>query len=398
MQKINSLNPFLSKEEANEQELKKESRKNSNLSKDKIYFFRTSLFSEKSKNFIQRMNSSGKKLNKNNEVKIIPKINKETRIAANEKNEGKETNIEKSIEKIVFREEKPKIQKREETPNNNKVDNLVSHDDKNDIKIKEKVDANSFIVNNKYNSNTDIISNINLLNNTIKQSNTSKSTSNLMNIDINNKYTCKLKTDNKSKTDNKKDNISNNENCQKINYKIINNMKKSELFTPISNQIDNINRNVNNKSIVGNYIYNNQSIINNPLPSTNFKPVHLSQNKELKISEGNKKIKYKLKSIKNPTKGKYNNNNINNNLAVSLKSICDNKTMKKEMNNYKSISKHCNIQSFSIFNDNYHISRYKLGKYLAKRNIRYQNKNVLSEDKFDIKKFIKNGVINNKYA
>ena len=307
MQKINSLNPFLSKEEANEQELKKESRKNSNLSKDKIYFFRTSLFSEKSKNFIQRMNSSGKKLNKNNEVKIIPKINKETRIAANEKNEGKETNIEKSIEKIVFREEKPKIQKREETPNNNKVDNLVSHDDKNDIKIKEKVDANSFIVNNKYNSNTDIISNINLLNNTIKQSNTSKSTSNLMNIDINNKYTCKLKTDNKSKTDNKKDNISNNENCQKINYKIINNMKKSELFTPISNQIDNINRNVNNKSIVGNYIYNNQSIINNPLPSTNFKPVHLSQNKELKISEGNKKIKYKLKSIKNPTKGKYNN-------------------------------------------------------------------------------------------
>ena len=398
----NNLNPFLSPHDANELKLKKQSHKNSSLNKDKIYFFRTSLFSEKSKNIIQRMNSSKKKLIKNNDDAIFrPKINPETRITINQENQKnvkKEIKIDKRTEKVVLLEEKPKIQKKEESPKNNNIHELKPSYDKNDVNIKVREKSNSIISNNRYKSNTNIISNIDLLNKAIKQNNISKSTSHLMNINANNKYNSQMKNDNKSKTENKNDKITNKENSQKISYKIINNMKRCKLFT-ISNQINNINRNNNNRSIIGNYTGKIHSIINKPLPNTNLNPIPLSQ-KELKISEGNKKIKYKLKSIKSQTKEKninLNNNN-NNNLEASLKYLYNNKSMKKEMKYYKSISKHCNIQSFTILDENYHISRYKLGKYLSKRNNRYHNQNVVKENKLYINLFKKNGVSKNQYS
>ena len=399
---INNFNQFLSPNDVNELELKKQSHKNSSLNKDKIYFFRTSLFSEKSKNIIQRMNSSKKKLIKNNDDAIFrPKINPEARITINqenEKNEKKEIKIDKPTEKVVLLEEKNKIQKKEESPKNNNIDELNPSNYKSDVNIKVRDKSNSIIANNRYNFNTNIISNIDLLNKAIKQNNISKSTSHLMNINANNKYNSQMKNDNKSKTGNKNDKITNKENSQKISYKIINNMKRCKLFTT-SNQINNINKNINNKSIIGNYTGKIQSIINKPLPNTNLNPILLSQ-KELTISKGNKKIKYKLKSIKNQTKEKninLNNNN-NNNLEASLKYLYNNNTIKKEMKYYKSISKHYNIQSFTILDENYHISRYKLGKYLSKRDNRYHNKNVVSEKKLNINLYKRNELNNNQFA
>ena len=397
MQKINRLSPFLSSNEANEIELKKHSQKNISLDKDKIYFFRTSLFSEKSKNFIQRMNSSHKKLVKNNIAIIALKINqdqRQLRQSLHEKKEKVEKIAKKLVEKVELPEEKPKIKKKEYNTidnNNEKKDISV---DKKYINIKIRKDVNNKSVNYRYNSSMNINNELSSI--AKKQSNTSKSTNNLMNINTNNKNNCLVKIDNKSKTENKmkKENNINNENGQKINYKIFENMKKCKLFSSITSQIDNINninRNINSRSILGNYACKSKSIVNNPLPNTSLKPKQLSQKKDLKISYYNKKIiKYKLKSIKNPNKE--NNNISNNNLIVSPKSICDNNTMKKEMKYYKSISKHSNIQSLSIFNENYHITRYKLWNYLGKKNNKYRNKNRMSEDRIDQRKYMKNGM------
>lgn len=402
MQKINRLSPFLSSNEANEIELKKHSQKNISLDKDKIYFFRTSLFSEKSKNFIQRMNSSHKKLVKNNIAIIAPKINqdqRQSRQSLHEKKEKVEKIAKKLVEKVELPEEKPKIKKKEYNTidnNNEKKDISV---DKKYINIKIRKDVNNKSVNYRYNSSMNINNELSSI--AKKQSNTSKSTNNLMNINTNNKNNCLVKIDNKSKTENKmkKENNINNENGQKINYKIFENMKKCKLFSSITSQIDNINninRNINSRSILGNYACKSKSIVNNPLPNTSLKPKQLSQKKDLKISYYNKKIiKYKLKSIKNPNKE--NNNISNNNLIVSPKSICDNNTMKKEMKYYKSISKHSNIQSLSIFNENYHITRYKLWNYLGKKNNKYRNKNRMSEDRIDQRKYMKNGMYQNNF-
>ena len=391
---INKLNPFLSSNDVNELELKKQSYKNSSLNKDKIYFFRTSLFSEKSKNIIQRMNSSKKKLIKNiNDAIFTHKINPETRVTINkenEKTEKKEIKIGKPSEKVSLVEENPKIQKKEEIPKNNNTDKLNPFNDKNNVNIKVREESNSISVNHRYISNTNIVSGVDLLNKAIKQNNISKSTSHLMSMNANNKNNIQMKNDNKSKTENKNHKITNKGNSQKINYKIINNVKRCKLFTT-SNQINYTNRNVNNRSIIGNYTGKIQSIINKPFPNTNLNPIPLSQ-KELKVSEGNKKIKYKLKSIKNPTKEKninLNNNN-NNKLEASIKYLYDNNTIKKEMKYYKSISKHCNIQSFTILDENYHISRFKLGSYLTKRNNRYHNKNIVSKNKLYINLYKKN--------
>ena len=402
MQKINRLSPFLSSNEANEIELKKHSQKNISLDKDKIYFFRTSLFSEKSKNFIQRMNSSHKKLVKNNIAIIALKINqdqRQLRQSLHEKKEKVEKIAKKLVEKVELPEEKPKIKKKEYNTidnNNEKKDISV---DKKYINIKIRKDVNNKSVNYRYNSSMNINNELSSI--AKKQSNTSKSTNNLMNINTNNKNNCLVKIDNKSKTENKmkKENNINNENGQKINYKIFENMKKCKLFSSITSQIDNINninRNINSRSILGNYACKSKSIVNNPLPNTSLKPKQLSQKKDLKISYYNKKIiKYKLKSIKNPNKE--NNNISNNNLIVSPKSICDNNTMKKEMKYYKSISKHSNIQSLSIFNENYHITRYKLWNYLGKKNNKYRNKNRMSEDRIDQRKYMKNGMYQNNF-
>ena len=382
MKKITDLKPFLSSSEANDIEFNKiYYHNNSSLNKDKIYFFRTSLFTEKSKNFIQKMNSCHKKISKNNEFNeiITPEIKGDSRISFHKQKE--------SNDKQISLEDKNKIKKinemKKDSSQSNKNNNIKQ------TKIKERIEDNNNNVNNKpiINDNIGQIDKI-------KNQATSKSTNNLINIltnNKNNKY--QVKNDNKSKTEVKKENNIYNENLQKINYKIISNIKKCKLFSSLPNVIENINRNIskiNNRSILGNYAFKSQST--NDAHLSNQKPElnRLSQKKHIKMPENNKKVKYKLKSIKSQNKENDNNNNI-----VSIKSICDNNTMKKEIKYYKSISKHCNFQSFSIFEENYNITRYKLGKYLAKRNNRYQKNNVISEDKTKTKRYLKSG--SNRY-
>ena len=61
MSKTNNLKPFSYSYDKNNLETKTRFRKkNTAISPDKIYFFRTSLFTEKSKNFIQKLNSCEK--------------------------------------------------------------------------------------------------------------------------------------------------------------------------------------------------------------------------------------------------------------------------------------------------------------------------------------------------
>ena len=372
MQKENSLNP-----ENNDIEFsKKNKHKLSSLNKDKIYFFKTSLFTEKSKNIILRINSCHDIKNKKNEPieKKVPKLSTDSKASIHQK---KEQNL-----KIFLLEDKNRIQKIDEK--NHDENNSIKHiqNNNNDSNDKVKKDKDS-LVSIKKNSNTKDDKSLN----TEKQS-TSKT--DLININAANKnYNCQLKCDIKSKTENKKENNINNEINQQINYRIVNNIQKCKLFQPLSNAIEIINRN-----FLGDYIAKSQRIIDVQLPKTNKKPMHLTQKKEFKLSNHNKKIKYKLNSIKNLNKEDDNNNKI-----ISFKSIYNNNTMKKEKKLYKSISKLCNIQSFSIFDENYHISRYKLGNYMAKKNNRYHNKNLISEDKICIKKYIqKNNDKNNIFA
>ena len=347
MQNINNLHPFLFSGGKNKYEInKKIQHKSMSLSQDKIYYFRTSLFTEKSKNIILKMNLSHKKPTKANETSriVVSKLNKEFK-----------SPIRKISEKIYISDNKIKI-------NNND----------------EKNQGNANIdINNKENND-----NNNKENQPIKNDNKVKvaknSPNNKNNITINkNNDIIQIKS-NKSKTQDKKDINTNNRTKQNINNKIINDIKKCKLFESLP-----VGMNNQNKSVIGNDIARNQSVANAYLANAASKQKDISQKKQFKICEYNNKIKYRLKSKKN----KIENKNI-----ISFKSLNENTTLKKELKYLKSITKHSKIQSFSIFDDNYYISRYKLGNYYAKRNNRYNNKNAISEDKINIniKQYIPN--------
>ena len=336
MKKPNSLKPFLPQKDSDEFEFNKNNYyKNSTLNNNKIYFFRTSLFTEKSKNFIQRMNSCHKKVSNNKEFNgiIKPKIKKDDLF--HKKNE--------KSDKIVILEDKNKIKKIDEKKKDSNQTNKTNNN-KKIIKIKERNDDNNNNTNNK-----SIINDITEKKHKIKIQTISKSNNNLINIYAktkNNNY--QIKFNNKSKTEDKKENKLYNENLQKINSIVINNIKKCKLFASLPNAIEKINLNIskiNNRNILGNYTFKSQSTDNTHLPNQILEQNHLRQKKIIKMLEFDDKIKYKLKSIK--CQNKENDINKNTNI-VPNKSIYDNNTMKNGIKYYKSISKHCNFQSFSI--------------------------------------------------
>ena len=377
-------------DENNIEFIKKNKHKNPSLSQDKIYFFRTSLFTEKSKSLIQRMNSCSKKIIKNNVQNdfITPKINQENIATFREKNEkiflldnkNKSKKIEEQINNIKINIKKDIVEDNYSDNKSNSNNNQSC--DKNNIEKKEESINKIKDINNKNNDNNDIIKHDNIKNNDLKLSNSkhnniNKSANNIIEINRNNNIV-QMKSDNKSRTENKKGNNINNKKIflkQKIESKEVAGIKRCKLFS-LSNAV-NKNNKINNKFLVGNNIGKSQFIANILFPNANNKTKNLIQKKGKEISNDNYKIKYKLKSKKASLKEKDNKN------FVSFKFLCDNNTMKKE---FKYIPKQNNIQSFSVFDDNYHISRYKLGNYLVKRNNnRYHNKNVVSEDKIKIK-------------
>ena len=351
MQKINISKPLssqrlLKSKIENKNRLTHHHFKSTNVSKEKIYYFRTCLFTDKSKNMIQKMNSSQTKTCKDINTKkeiIAPPIRPECRTSykktpivyiLDKKNENGE-NI-KSIEK------------------NKNVANL-------DCKGKKenRVDDD---VNQRLR----------------------KSCKNLMKVNFNSGNNI-----GKTKCQNdKKENVVNKENYQKNNYKVISDIKKCKLFSTINNIIIN---NKNNKSIVSNnYIGQSLSKINDKISNSNTKKKESNQNKELKISDYNKKTIYRLKSRKSAKKNKKNIN------AISYKSInINDNNIKKDIKGIKSISKYCKIPSIPVFDESYYISKYKLGNYIVRRkNNRYDNKNAIGDDKINIKKFIKSGISN----
>ena len=129
---LTDLKPFLSSNEANDIKFNKiYYHNNSSLNKDKIYFFRTSLFTEKSKNFIQKMNSCHKKISKNNEFNgiITPEIKGDSRISFHKQKE--------SNDKQISLEDKNKIKKinemKKDSSQSNKNNNIKQ------TKIKERI-------------------------------------------------------------------------------------------------------------------------------------------------------------------------------------------------------------------------------------------------------------------
>ena len=320
--------------------------KSTNISKEKIYYFRTSLFTDKSKNMIQKMNSSQTKTFKDiNDKKemIAPPIRPEYRTSYKKSQiayflEKKDENVEniKNIEK-------------------NQIVANFDNKGKNDDRVEDDI-------NQKFRN----------------------SYKNLMKANFNNGNNIEII---KYQND-PKENAFNKENYQKNNYKVISDIKKCKLFSTINNIIIN---NKNNKSIVtNNCISQSQSRINGKIANSNTKKKESNQNKELKISDYNKKTIYKLKSRKSIKK---NNKNIN---AISYKSInINNNNIQKGLKGIKSITKYCKIPSISAFDESCYISKYKLGNYNVRRkNNRYDCKNVIGEDKINIKKFIKNGISN----
>ena len=122
MRRINNLKPFSYSNEKNNFESNAHiHKKTSSLSPNKIYFFRTSLFTEKSKNFIIKLNSCEK--------------NKETINSSNITNEVKTPKINTIIqpEKTTIRLKKGKIHFSQ-----NKNVNKSDIDEKSNTNLKEK--------------------------------------------------------------------------------------------------------------------------------------------------------------------------------------------------------------------------------------------------------------------
>lgn len=302
MQKINTLKPFNSFRE-----------KNVILNRDKTYFFRTSLFTEKTKSIIQKMNISQEKLDKVNNS-----LNKITI---------------KSKPKIVFKIKNKKIY-------------FVGKDKKNlnDTTINE---------HNSITKNTNIIKNIS---NDFEDDN------------LNNNINKKSNIGNINMIENKKSKDISNESIGDNNYKIISGIKNCKLFSSLSKAIIKENNNNKNKDNIGyNYIEHNKSII---IPKiVNMLPKQKCINKNKKnIFDLNLRTKFRLKSEK-----KINNREGNKN-ATSLKCINVN-DINKEFKCFKPIFKDNTIQSSLILDENIYFSKYKYKNFFDKTNNRYDNIN-----------------------
>ena len=319
MRRINNLKPFSYSNEKNNFESNAHiHKKTSSLSPNKIYFFRTSLFTEKSKNFIIKLNSCEK--------------NKETINSSNITNEVKTPKINTIIqpEKTTIRLKKGKIHFSQ-----NKNVNKSDIDEKSNTNLKEKKDLSRNPIINK--SSSDLINPNNISH---------------------------LQKGNKSMTMDNKESRNNQDKNKMMNFAIKNlkKMKNEKIFAPLNNII---NTNNNKQTIIVNYINQNHSIIN--LVNANSRPKQLTKDKVPKI-ETTHKIKYRLKSQKGSSK-KAENKNI-----ISFGGF-RNKNLQKDAKNLKAIDKNYNMKSSSILNENFYISKYKLGNYYAKKvsNNRYGN-------------------------
>ena len=318
MRRINNLKPFSYSNEKNNFESNAHiHKKTSSLSPNKIYFFRTSLFTEKSKNFIIKLNSCEK--------------NKETINSSNITNEVKTPKINTIIqpEKTTIRLKKGKI-----NFSQNKNVNKSDIDEKSNTNLKEKKDLSRNPIINK--SSNDLINPNNISH---------------------------LQKGNKSMTMDNKESRNNQDKNKMMNLAIKNlkKMKNEKIFAPLNNII---NTNNNKQTIIVNYINQNHSIIN--LVNANSRPKQLTKDKVPKI-ETTHKIKYRLKSQKGSSK-KAENKNI-----ISFGGF-RNKNLQKDAKNLKAIDKNYNMKSSSILNENFYISRYKLGNYYAKKNNNNNNR------------------------
>ena len=320
MRKINNiknLKPFsYSSEKQNNEFNKKPHRKNPSLSNDKIYFFRTSLFTEKSKTFIQKLSSCEK--SKSN------------------------FNFNSSTNDIMT----PKI-------------NNINKPPKTSIKLKK---GKIIISHNKNKSEIEEIPKYKEINDEIKNHPINKSSNDLVDSKVGTSINNRLQNENKNLTMDKKEsnniiNSKKNNNIVIKNLKNIKNVKKEKILSPLTNLI---NTNNNKKTIVVNYNNQSHSIIN--LANANSKKKILNKENHQKI-ESSHKIKYRLKS----------QNSSNKNQTENKKIISFGPINNQNLKNLKPKDKHYNMKSFSIFDENHYISRYKLGNFYAKKNSRYGN-------------------------
>lgn len=318
MSKTNNLKPFSYSYDKNNLETKTRFRKkNTAISPDKIYFFRTSLFTEKSKNYIQKLNSCEKNKTIFNSSMltndyVTPKINT--------LNQQIKNSIKLKKGKFYFFHNK-NINKSDIEENQNSI-------------MKEKSDFNRNTIINK--SSNDIMN--------------QKVVANKTNIE----------NEIKSITVDKKESNYSKNKPRKLNIAIMNlkKMKKDKDYTPLNNII---NANNNKKTIVANYINHNRSLLNLANAHSGQKQI-LTKDKGEKIGKVHK-IRYRLKSQKSSSKNKTKESrNI-----ISFGGLY-NQQFKNGLNNLKSLNNHYNIKSTSIHDDNYYFSRYKLGNYLAKKN------------------------------
>lgn len=339
---IKNLKPFsYSSEKQNIEFNNKLHKKNSSLNNDKIYFFRTSLFTEKSKTFIQKLNSCDKNktnLNSSSNEIMTPKINNINR--------PQKPSIKLKKGKIIISQNKTKSE----------IDEV--------IKIKEKnIEGRNHAINKSSNDLTD---------NKISTS-----------INI-------LAHENKTMIVDRKESNNNTNKKSNIGNKNLKNIKKEKLFSPFKNVI-NLNTD-NKKTIAVNYNNQNHSIINLAnLANNNSKKKIINKGKVPKI-ETTYKIKYRLKSQKSSSTKKLDNKKI-----ISFGAINH-----PNLNNLKPKNKQYNMKSFSIFDENHYISRYKLGNFYQKKNSRYgsiHNNNInnnhtnnpgLSNEKLNSKRKIQN--------
>ena len=322
MSKTNSLKPFSYSYDKNNLETTSHFRKkNSIKNPDKIYFFRTSLFTEKSKNFIQKLHSC-------------------------EKNKTIFSSTTISNEFVT-----PKI-------------NTLNQHAKNAIKLKK---GKFYIFPNKNMNKSDIEENQN--SNMKEQSEHNRNT--IINKSSNDIIDQKIVT-NKSQNENEQKNVTvdkkesnySKDKSKKANMSIkdVKKIQKEKVYSPL-NVI--LNANNNKKTILRNYTNQNPSLINLANANSGQKQV-IIKDKEQKIGKVHK-IRYRLKSQKSSDKDK----------AKEIRNIISfggiyNQQFQKGIKNLKELDNHHNIKATTIHDDNYYFSRYKLGNYLAKKyNNRY---------------------------
>lgn len=355
MQKLNTLSPPSSHRLLKNKIDKKGNNnhphyKSTNISKEKIYYFRTSLFTEKSKKIIQKMNSSQSKLSKD--------IYDKKELNTSPITPGCRTSFMKSEKIFIFGNNNENIEKIKSTKKNHFVVYLNKkgkNDNRNDADVNQRL---------------------------------RKSYNNLININFNIGNNTEIKKNQNSIRENefnKKDNL-------KKNYIIVNDIKKCKLFSNIKNNNVVINNKNNKKNASNKYNGQNQSKFNKSIINTIIKKEVSNQNKQIKVSDYNKKTKCRLKSRKSMKKKKENVN------AISYKSINinNNNNIKKELKEIKFISKYSKILPISIFDRRYYFSKYKLGNCTTERkNDRYGSKNSTRDDKKNRRRKFIQSEINN---